>query len=36
MVGSSEKNSSVSKQKINATGAAACAPTVASARPSPM
>src|SRR4051812_16170152 len=36
MVGSSEKNSSVSKQKISATGAAACAPTVASARPGPM
>ena len=34
--GSSEKNSSVSKQKISATGAAACAPTVASARPGPM
>ena len=34
--GTTEKNTSVSKQKISATGAAACAPTVASASPGPM
>src|SRR5688572_5917469 len=34
--GTIEKNSRVSKQKISATGAAACAPTVARASPGPM
>ena len=36
MNGTSENNKSVSKQKISATGTAACAPKVASARPGPM
>ncbi len=34
--GTSENSSSVSKQKISATGTAACGPSVASARPGPM
>ena len=34
--GTSENSSSVSKQKISATGTAACGPSVASARPGPI